>query len=90
MSDNKSVFLQPDDKRTENWHMAIRLCLRELKALKVESVDKVLKRWNVTEIEIGNTIKLGIEFPADLDRFQWFKKEGFELRHVSGVKKNGK
>ena len=92
MSDNKLVlsdgdlFVGPEDRRTENWRLAMRLFLRELKGLNLESVDRLFKRWNVKEIELGDSIRLGIEFPSDLERYQWFKTEGFELRKISPMK----
>lgn len=89
MSDSKivltqgDVFLGSDDKRAENWRLALRLFLRELRCLKSPSVDKVFKHWNVKEVEIGDTVKIGIEFPEDVERYQWFKTEGYELKKVS-------
>lgn len=80
------VFLTPDDRRSENWRLAIRLFLREIKDLKIESVEKVFKRWNVKEIEMGDSVRLGVDFPSDLERYQWFKTEGFELRKISPIK----
>lgn len=76
------VILNPDDRRTENWRLAMRLFLRELKALNNKSVDAIFDRWTVKEIEMGDSIKLGIEFPADLERYQWFKTEGYTLEKV--------
>jgi hypothetical protein len=84
------VFLSPEDRRSENWRLAMRLFLRELKTLKMESVDKIFKRWNVNEIELGDSIRLGIDFPSDLERYQWFKTEGYELRKMHGINNNAK
>lgn len=92
MSENKIVltdnteFLNQEDKRTENIRLAMRLFTRELRALKIEAVERIFKRWAVEEIEMGDSVRLGISFPADLDRYQWFRTEGFELRKVQGVK----
>lgn len=89
------VFLTPEDKREGNYKLALRLLVRELRALNLESVKKVLDRFGCKEIEFGETIRLGITFPADIERYQWFKTEGYELRKVlpeskAPVKKNAK
>lgn len=92
MSDQRIVltdnteFLSPDDRRAANMRLAFRLFVRELRSLKLESVDKMLKRWSIEEIEEGDTVRLGILFPEDVTRYQWFRTEGFELRKVQGVK----
>lgn len=92
MSENKivlsqgDVFVGPEDRRAENVRLAMRLFVRELKGLKLESVDKVMKRWSVEEIEMGDSVRLGISFPDDLERYQWFRTEGYELRKVPGLK----
>lgn len=91
MSENRvvlsggDVFLTPEDLRSENWRLAMRLFLRELRSLKIESVEKVFKHWSVMEIEIGDTVRLGIEFPLDVERYQWFKTEGYELKKIQAL-----
>lgn len=89
LTDN-TEFLEQEDKRTANVRLAFRLFVRELRALKLEAVDKTLKRWSVEEIEEGDTVRLGILFPADVTRYQWFRTEGFELRKIQGVKNEQK
>lgn len=79
------VFLTPEDRRSENWRLAMRLFLRELRSLKLESVEKVFKHWSVTEIELGDSVRLGIEFPSDVERYQWFRTEGYELKKVPAL-----
>lgn len=92
MSESKIVltdnteFLDGEDKRAANVRLAFRIFIRELRGLKVESVDKLLKRWSIEEIEEGDTVRLGILFPEDVTRYQWFRTEGFELRKIQGVK----
>lgn len=96
MSENRIVltdnteFLEPEDKRVANIRLAFRIFVRELRALKLEAVDKTLKRWSIEEIEEGDTVRLGIMFPADVTRYQWFRTEGFELRKIEGVKNEPK
>lgn len=96
MSESKIVltdnteFLPQGDRREENVRLAFRLFVRELRALKSEQVDRVIKRWNVEEIEVGDTVRLGILFPEDVTRYQWFRTEGFELRKVEGVPSGAK
>ena len=85
LTDN-TEFLSDEDKRKDNIRLAFRMFFRELRGLKVESVDKLLNRWSIGEIEEGDTVRLGISFPEDVTRYQWFRTEGFELRKVQGVK----
>lgn len=77
-------FLDKGDPREENVRLAMRMFLRELRALKIPSVEKVFKRWTVNEIEHGDTVRLGILFPPDVPRYQWVKTEGFRLDKVHG------
>lgn len=89
LGDN-TEFLPSDDKRAANMRLAFRLFFRELHGLKLEAVDKLIKRWNIEEIEEGDTVRLGILFPADVTRYQWFRTEGFTLQKVQGVKNEPK
>lgn len=92
MSENRIVltdnteFLGPEDRRAANMRLAFRIFIRELRALKLEAVDKMIKRWSIEEIEEGDTVRLGIMFPDDVTRYQWFRTEGFELKKIQGVK----
>lgn len=96
MSDEKvvltegDVFLSPEDKRSENYRLALRLFVRELRGLKNEAVNRVLKHWSVEEIEMGDSIRLGISFPADVERYQWFRTEGYKLQKIQAVPPRGK
>lgn len=85
LTDN-TEFLPQEDRRAANIRLAFRMFIRELRGLKLESADKLLKRWSIEEIEEGDTVRLGISFPEDVTRYQWFRTEGFELRKVQGIK----
>lgn len=89
LTDN-TEFLDAEDKRAANMRLAFRMFVRELRALNLEAVDKTLKRWSIEEIEEGDTVRLGILFPPDVTRYQWFRTEGFELRKIHGVKNEPK
>lgn len=78
--------LSQEDKRAANMRLAFRMFVRELRALKLEAVDRTIKRWSIEEIEEGDTVRLGILFPDDVTRYQWFRTEGFTLQKFQGVK----
>ena len=71
------------DVREENRQLAIKMLMRELRNLKNDEVDKIMKRWDLREIEQGNTLSLGIDFPSDVERYQWIYENGeAKLQHI--------
>ena len=84
--EERVLTVSEGDIRERNRQLAIKMLVRELKKLDNEEVNGILKRWKVQEVEQGNNLSLGIDFPDDVERHQWFYAgEQPVLKHIMPV-----
>ena len=68
----KILVISKEDARDANKDLAIKMAFRELRKLNNKQVNEIFKRWQIKEVERGNTLSLAIDFADDVERFQWF------------------
>ena len=84
------LILKQDDVRGKNWELALRLMLREMKALNDRRIDLIFDRYKVAEMGgvVDNSPRTTLEFPDNVSRIQWFINSNGEayVKYIEGKK----